>query len=140
MRFSDWILDVCSSDLRQANVDHLFPPGDIGHCPLLGITDSKGKTTVARLLARVLQLSDLHMGLACSNGLFFGRRHVQKTDGANWSAARRVLLNRGVQVGVIENGPLTIRSEGLAYDRSPVGIVTNLDPSCAFPDSYIDDA
>src|SRR3546814_18378300 len=80
------------------------------------------------------------MGLACSNGLFFGRRHVQKTDGANWSAARRVLLNRGVQVGVIENGPLTILSEGLAYERCQVGIVTNLDPTCAFPDYYIDDA
>ncbi|MGB3289434.1 MAG: cyanophycin synthetase [Burkholderiaceae bacterium] len=124
----------------QAIVDHLFPPGDIGHIPLVGITGSKGKTTVARLLARVLQLSNLHTGLACSNGLFFGRRHVQKTDGANWDAARRVLLNRGVQAGVMENGPVSILSEGLAYDRCQVGVVTNLDPAGVFPDYYVEDA
>src|SRR3546814_17697839 len=73
----------------QAIVDHLFPPGDIGHIPLLGITGSKGKTTVARLLSRVLQLSDLYMGLAGRYGIFFGRWNVQKTDGATWSAATR---------------------------------------------------
>jgi cyanophycin synthetase len=65
---------------------------------------------------------------------------VQKTDGANWAAARRVLLNRGVQAGVMENGPLTILSEGLAYDRCQVGIVTNLDPEGILPEFYIDDA
>ncbi len=124
----------------QAIVDYLFPPGDTGHVPLAGVTGSKGKTTVARLLARMLQLSNLHTGLACSNGLFFGRRHVQKTDGANWAAARRVLLNRGVQAGVMENGPLSILSEGLAYDRCQVGIVTNLDPDGILPEFYIDDA
>ncbi len=124
----------------KAIVDHLFPDGDIGHIPIVGISGGKGKTTVARLVAHLLQLSGQYTGLACSAGLFFGRRHVQKTDGSNWAAGRRVLLNRAVQAAVIENGCLGILSEGLAYDRCQVGVVTNLDPAQVFPDYYMHDA
>ncbi|SHI07398.1 cyanophycin synthetase [Pollutimonas bauzanensis] len=124
----------------RAIVDHLFPDGDTGHIPIVGISGSKGKTTVACLVANLLQLSGLYTGLACGAGLFFARRHVQKTDGANWAAGRRVLLNRAVHAAVIENGCRSILSEGLAYDRCQVGVVTNLDPAQAFPEYYVQDA
>lgn len=123
----------------KAIVDHLFPDGDTGHIPIVGISGSRGKTTVARLVAHLLQLSGQYTGLACSDGLFFARRHVQKTDGANWAAGRRVLMNRAVQAAVIENGCRSILSEGLAYDRCQVGIVTNLDPNETFPEFYVSD-
>lgn len=124
----------------KAIIDHLFPEGDTGHIPIVGVSGSKGKTTVAQLVARLLQLNGHYTGLACSSGLFFARRHVQKTDGANWAAGRRVLLNRAVHAAVIENGCRTILSEGLAYDRCHVGVVTNLDQAEAFPDYYVNDA
>lgn len=123
----------------KAIIDHLFPDGEKGHIPIVGISGSKGKTTVAQLVARLLQLDGQYTGLACSNGLFFARRHVQKTDGANWAAGRRVLLNRAVHAAVIENGCRTILGEGLAYDRCRVGVVTNLDQSETFPDYYVND-
>jgi cyanophycin synthetase len=123
----------------KAIIDHLFPDGEKGHIPIVGISGSKGKTTVAQLVARLLQLDGQYTGLACSNGLFFARRHVQKTDGANWAAGRRVLLNRAVHAAVIENGCRTILGEGLAYDRCHVGVVTNLDQSETFPDYYVND-
>jgi cyanophycin synthetase len=50
-----------------------------------------------------------------------------------------VLLNPAVQAAVIENGARSILSEGLAYDRCQVGVVTNLDPAELFPDFYIDE-
>lgn len=124
----------------RAIVDHLFPDGDTGHIPIVGVSGSRGKTTVARLVAHLLQLNGQYTGLACSEGLFFARRHVQKTDGANWAAGRRVLLNRAVQAAVIENGCRSILSEGLAYDRCQVGVVTNLDPDETFPEFYVPDA
>lgn len=124
----------------KAIIDHLFPEGDTGHIPIVGVSGSKGKTTVAQLVARLLQLNGHYTGLACSSGLFFARRHVQKTDGANWAAGRRVLLNRAVHAAVIENGCRSILSEGLAYDRCHVGVVTNLDQAEAFPDYYVEDA
>ncbi|NYT62955.1 cyanophycin synthetase [Alcaligenaceae bacterium] len=124
----------------RAIIDHLFPEGDTGHIPIVGVSGSKGKTTVARLVARLLQLNGKYTGLACSTGLFFARRHVQQTDGANWAAGRRVLLNRAVHAAVIENGCRCILGEGLAYDRCHVGVVTNLDPAETFPDYYVQDA
>ncbi len=59
---------------------------------------------------------------ACSTN----RRQVQKTDAANWSAGRRLLLNRAVEAAVIENGAEVILGQGLAYDRCSVGVITNI--------------
>ncbi len=123
----------------QAIVNHLFPAGEKGYIPIVGVTGSKGKTTVARIVASLLQLSGKYTGLSCSDGLFFGRRHVQKTDASNWAAGRRVLMNRAVQAGVIENGCRSILSEGLAYERCQIGIVTNIDEADLHPDLYVDE-
>ncbi len=123
----------------EAIVDHLFPPGQAGRIPVVGVTGSHGKTTVARIVARLLQIDGFSIGLACSSGLFFGHRHVESKDCANWEQGQRVLLNRAVQAGVIENSSRAILTEGLAYDRCQVGIVTNLDPADTLPDFYVDD-
>ncbi|MBF1164037.1 MAG: cyanophycin synthetase, partial [Dechloromonas agitata] len=110
----------------QAIVDNLFSAAQTGRIPLVGVTGTHGKTTVARLVAHLLYLSGAFTGLACSEGLFQNRRQVQKTDAANWSAGRRLLLNRAIEAAVIENGPEVILGQGLAYDRCSVGIVTNI--------------
>jgi cyanophycin synthetase len=113
----------------RAIVDHLFPNGDDGRIPVVGVTGSFGKTIVSRLIARLLTLSGKHTGLACSDGLFLDRRRVDKGDCAHWEAAHRLLMNRAADAAVFENGSDTILSEGLAYDRCQVGVVTNIDPA-----------
>lgn len=113
----------------RAIVDHLFPNGDDGRIPVVGVSGSFGKTVVARLVARLLTLSGKHTGLACSDGLFLDRRQVDQGDCAHWAVANRVLMNRAVEAAVFENGSDSVLSEGLAYDRCQVGIVTNLDPA-----------
>ena len=113
----------------RAIVDHLFPNGDDGRIPVVGVTGSFGKTLVSRLIARLLTLSGKHTGLACSDGLFLDRRRVDKGDCAQWEAANRLLMNRAVEAAVFENGSDTILSQGLAYDRCQVGVVTNIDPA-----------
>lgn len=47
-------------------------------------------------------------------------------------------MNRRVEAAVIENGGLTIVSEGLAYDRCQVGIVTGIDAQARIPEFEID--
>jgi cyanophycin synthetase len=123
----------------QAIVEHLFPDGNQEQIPIVGITGSKGKTTVALMVARLLQLKGDYTGLACSQGLFFAERQVQKSDAANWDAARRVLLNRAVTAAVIENGGVCVLGDGLAYERCQVGVVTNVDVAQTMPDFYIDE-
>jgi len=124
----------------RAIVDYLFPDGDAGRIPIVGITGSKGKTTVAQLVSRLAEMNGQYTGLASSDGLVFGRRQVEKNDCANWAAARRVLLNRAVQTAIIESSHRTILGEGLAYDRCQVGVVTNLDPADTQPEFYVHEA
>ncbi|MCL2344394.1 MAG: cyanophycin synthetase [Desulfobulbus sp.] len=112
----------------QAIVDNLFAEGENGRIPVIGVAGSRGKTPVARLVSHFLYLAGQRVGLACSDGLFLGRRQVQKSDAANWAGGRRLLLNRGIDAAVIENGGPVILGEGLAYDRCQVGIVTNILP------------
>lgn len=113
----------------QAIVDNLFAAQDSGRVPLVGITGTHGKTPVARLVAHLLYLSGKHTGLACADGLFLGRRQVQKSSAVNWAAGHRLLLNRAVEAAVIENSAEVILAEGLAYDRCSVGVVTDIDPA-----------
>lgn len=118
----------------DAIVEHLFPAGDTGYVPIVAVSGSRGKTMVARMVAHLLQLGGLYVGLACSEGLFLGQRHVQRTDCSNWESGRRLLLNRAVQGAVIESSFDGILREGLPYDRCHVGVITNIDALETHPD------
>lgn len=122
----------------RAIVDSLFSEEESGRIPVVGITGSRGKTQVARIVARLLKLAGKYVGLACSEGLYFDRRQVDKRNCATWGSAQKVLLNRSVEAAVIENSFATILSEGLGYDRCQVGIVTNINPERHFGEYYIE--
>ncbi len=122
----------------MAIANHLFAVGENGRIPIVGVTGSTGKTAVARLLAELLRLSGLPTGLACSAGAFLGARCLHKADSANWSAAHQMLINRAVEVAVLETGARSILAEGLAYDRCQVAVITNIDPAAQIADHYIE--
>ncbi|MEN9893643.1 MAG: cyanophycin synthetase, partial [Pseudomonadota bacterium] len=111
----------------QAIIDHLFPPGDDGRIPLLGIAGGQAPQDVARLLAWLLQLAGRKVGLACRDGLFLGERRIDDADATDGTVAERLLLNREVDVAVFENGAATLLDQGLVYDRCRIGVVTDLD-------------
>ncbi|MDE2585135.1 MAG: cyanophycin synthetase [Betaproteobacteria bacterium] len=127
-----------SQPVGKAIVNHLFPEGENGRIPVVGVTGGKGKTTVARLVSRLLSLSGQCTGLACSAGLFLDRRLVEAGDRAHWDTTRRILMNRTVQAAVIENGASAILGEGLGYDRCQVGVVTNVAPMEDLSRFYMD--
>ncbi|MQY52073.1 cyanophycin synthetase [Rhodocyclus tenuis] len=122
----------------QAIVEHLFPNDDDGRIPVVGITGSRGKTPVARIVASLISLSGKCTGLACSKGLFIDRRQVEAGDRTDWDAANRMLMNRSVEAAVFENGADEILGEGLAYDRCQVAVVTNIDPALHLGRFHID--
>ncbi|QIM50954.1 cyanophycin synthetase [Hydrogenophaga crocea] len=124
----------------KAIVDHLFAADDSGRIPVVGVAGSRGTTGIARLVAWLAHLGGPQVGLACRAGLFVGRRPLQQGDFSQAKAARRLLMNRGVQAAVFENGPLTIVSEGLAYDRCQVGVVTDAHGSAALEAFHIREA
>lgn len=116
----------------KAIVDHLFPDQENGRIPIVGISGSYGKTSVAYLVARLLVLSGKQTGLACSDGLYLDYRQIDKNNSANWAAANRTLLNPTVEAAVFENGFDVLLNEGLAYDSCQVGVITNIDPAHHF--------
>ncbi|MDB5728324.1 MAG: cphA1 [Noviherbaspirillum sp.] len=123
-----------------AIADHLFPEGENGRIPVVGVTGTHGTTMVARLTARLLDLHGAYAGLACRDGFFLKQRCVEKTGAMGWEQAQRVLMNRAVQAAVFETGSREILAEGLAYDRCQVGVVTGIDPAASLPEFHIDDA
>lgn len=128
----------------EAIAEHLFPADDNkqmnGRIPVIGITGSRDTTAVAQIVARLLQLDGRRTGLACSAGLFLDSRQVQAGNCANWEQAQRLLMNRAVDAAVIENPAHSMASEGLAYDRCQVGVVTAIDNGATMPEHGIDDA
>jgi cyanophycin synthetase len=121
----------------QAIVDHLFAQDENGRIPIVGVTgtDKEGATTpIARLVAWLLHLHGKQVGLACSQGLFLGSRRVDATVKKPFDAAHRLLMNRRVDAVVAENDARAILTDGLAYDRCLVGIVTDLQLSEALHD------
>lgn len=124
----------------RAIVEHLFAAAENGRIPIVGVSGTHGKTTVSRLIAWLVHLSGSHVGLACGDGLYFAQRQVEKGNCANWESAQRVLINRSVEAAVFENSNSSILSEGLAYDRCQVGVVTNIATTDSLPQYYIADA
>jgi cyanophycin synthetase len=121
-----------------AIVDHLFATADDGRIPVVGVSGTRGKTTVARLVAHLMRLSGMRVGLACSDGLYLNSRRLEDGDAARFEPSQRVLMNPGAELAVIENSAETILSEGLAYDRCQVGVLTRITPEAHYGDFYID--
>ena len=124
----------------EAIVDHLFAKDEESRIPVVGVTGSRGKTPVARLIAHLLRISGQYTGLACSEGVFLDGRQVETAEGTNWDAAERVLMNRSVEAAVFENNCRGILGDGTVYDRCLVGVVTNVDPELHYGEFYIEEA
>jgi cyanophycin synthetase len=121
----------------RAIVDHLFPNGDVGRIPVVGITGSGGTTEVAHWVTEFLRLAGKFTGLACGDGLFLDRRRVESGDCGTWQRGTQVLMNRAVEAAVLENRAEVILGQGLAYDRCQVGVVTGIEPGQYYGTYYI---
>ncbi|MDO8250614.1 MAG: cyanophycin synthetase, partial [Rhodoferax sp.] len=93
----------------------------------------------ARLIAWLLHINGNKVALACRDGFYLGARQVEAHDSTHWEDAQRLLINRAVEVAVFENDSRMILSEGLAYDKCSVGVVTDVSGFEALTEFYIDD-
>lgn len=121
----------------RAIVDHLFPAAATGRIPLVGISGSLGTTAIAHLVAQLVSSTGKRTGLACRDGLYLGRRQVKPGNCATWQVGQKLLMNRGVDAAIFEHDARSILSEGYAYDRCLVGVVTDLQMDEALAEYYI---
>jgi len=103
-----------------------FPPGDDGRVPTVGVTGVNGKTTVTRLIARMLRATGRCVGMTCTDGIYVDGRRVEAGDCSGPKSARWVLAEPRVEAAVLEVARGGILREGLGFDLCDVAVVTNI--------------
>lgn len=112
-------------DVGQAIVDMMFPEGQ-GRIPIISVTGTNGKTTTSRMIAQIFQTQGLTVGRTTTGGIWIGQDKVTAGDTTGPRSARSVLSDPSVDVAVLECARGGLMREGLAFDWSDVGVITNI--------------
>jgi cyanophycin synthetase len=115
-----------AQNVAGAIIESLFPNGDNGRIPIVAITGTNGKTTVARVLAHVLSEAGKCVGFTSSNGITIGKKEIAVGDTTGPVSAQAVLDDPRVEAAVLETARGGIMRGGLAYDEADVAIITNI--------------
>ena len=110
----------------EAIVGHLFPGRGAGRIPVACVTGTNGKTTVTRMLARMLAAAGHRTGMTTTDGIFLGERRVAQGDLTGPWSARLLLNDPGVDACVLETARGGIVRGGLGFDACDVAVVTNI--------------
>lgn len=113
-------------EVAGAIIDHLFPPGNDGRIPIVAVTGTNGKTTVTRMISRMLANKGLRVGTATTDGVFIGDRMVWPGDNTGPQSARLILQDPTVEAAVLETARGGIIRGGLAFDWCDVAVLTNI--------------
>jgi cyanophycin synthetase len=114
--------------VAAAIVDALYPSSESGRIPIVSIAGTNGKTTVARLTAHLLGQAGYRTGMTCTDGVYLGGRLTQRADATGPRSAQVVLGDPAVDAAVLETARGGLVRQGLGYDWSDVGVITNLSP------------
>lgn len=107
-------------------VNMLIPPWSRGRIPIVSVTGTNGKTTVAKMVNHVFTHLGQVVGHTTTSGIWIDGRLTRACDGSGPKSARTVLADPRVEVAILETARGGILREGLGYDRADVGIVLNI--------------
>jgi len=125
-------------NVGAAIVDQLFAAGEDGRIPIVGVSGTRHTALIARLTAWQLQVSGRYVGVACEEGVYLNGRKIARGPLTEWESGQRLLLNKNVESAVFANGNRMILTEGFAYDRCTVGVVTDTEGHEQLHEFYID--
>lgn len=94
--------------------------------PVISITGTNGKTTTTRLTSHVLKCMGYNVGMTSTDGIFIDGECIDCGDDTGYNSAKSVLLNRDVEVAVLETARGGLIRKGLAYDLADVAAITNI--------------
>ncbi|MBK1891330.1 cyanophycin synthetase [Undibacterium sp. 14-3-2] len=127
-------------DVGKAIVDHLFAEEETGRIQIVGVAGTRNTDLISRLIGGLLNIAGKETGVASRQGLYLNKRLVTDGNCANWEAGQRLLINRSVEAAVFETNARALLTDGLAYDKCSVGIVTDFDGHEDLSEFYINDA
>jgi cyanophycin synthetase len=102
------------------------PWSELGAIPVALVTGTNGKTTTARLLARILSEGGHRVGLTTTDGVSVGSEILEEGDFTGPSGAGQVLRHAGASAAVLETARGGILRRGLAVRAADVAILTNV--------------
>ncbi len=112
-------------DVAGAVVDMLFKGGP-KTIPIIAVTGTNGKTTTTRLIAHTIGVMGYKVGVTTTGGIYIDKKCIAKGDTTGYESARTILLNKEVEVAVLETARGGIIHKGLAYDLADVAVLTNI--------------
>lgn len=107
-------------------LDHIFPDDSVLDFPIVSVTGTNGKTTTVRIISHVLALAGRMPGMTSTGGTYIGDKCVARGDNSGPRSAKALLADRRIDAAVLETARGGIIREGLGYDLSDVGVVTNV--------------
>lgn len=126
----------------EAIVASLFPPGESGRIPIIGVTGAIGAAESCRLIVGLLAADGTIVGEASREGARIGTRQIdpdalatigpergEPTTGPlllEADSVRSLLLNPSIEAIVAEVTPASVAAAGLGYDRGSVGVITSI--------------
>lgn len=116
----------CPRDVAAPIIEHLFPRGSRSRIPIFAITGTNGKSTTARMVARILGEAGFKVGLTTTSGVYVNGYLLSSGDSSGPKSARMILRNPLVDAAVLETARGGILREGLGFDRCDVGAVLNV--------------
>ncbi|HET9472530.1 MAG TPA: Mur ligase family protein [Steroidobacteraceae bacterium] len=99
---------------------------DLSDVPTTLVTGSNGKTTTVRLLAACIRAHGWRDGFNCTDGLFIQGEQIQSGDYSGPVGTRTVLRDPRVEAAILETARGGILRRGLAAERAPVAVITNI--------------
>ena len=112
--------------VADAVIDMLFPRGLDHHLPIAAITGTNGKTTTARMVAKIMRAVGQRVGLTTTSGIYIDEQLVVGGDTTGPRSAKMVLQDRGVDFAVLETARGGMLREGLAFGSCQIGAVLNV--------------
>ncbi len=107
---------------NPGDVDWTQPP----RIPIALITGTNGKTTTARMCARILRAAGHSVGLSSTEGLWINDRLLDEGDYAGPGGARAVLRHQDASAAVLETARGGLLRRGLGVDQAEAALITNI--------------
>lgn len=94
--------------------------------PIVSVTGTNGKTTTTRLIAHTISLLGSNIGMTSTGGIYINNKCIYKGDTTGYTSAMTLLMNKEIDVAVLETARGGIIRKGLAYDLADVAVITNI--------------